>query len=60
VIGNQKKGLTNHKLNLFNNNMFDDLTEMVSERPWEAAFWLLLLLAFAVFYWMCWKNIKKN
>jgi hypothetical protein len=40
--------------------MFDDLTEMVSERPWEAAFWLLLLLAFAVFYWMCWKNIKKN
>ena len=36
-----------------------ELIDIVVEHPMQSLFWLLLIVAIAVFYYLCWRNVRR-
>ena len=43
-----------------NNENMKEIINFITNRPMEAALWLLLSLGIAVFLWLCWQNIQRS
>lgn len=43
-----------------NNENMKEIINFITNRPMEAALWLLLSLGIAVFLWLCWRNIQRS